>query len=123
MKARVLIILLCLALFVISGCSPTCIRYVSTSETLEIKKNYVESVGGRANIQSELYVTMVFTEKGQIEFRKMTERNAGKHVSIYFGDRLIAADLYLPRPMDSREMNITMPDEKTMRDVVWSYSK
>lgn len=122
MKAKIIILLLCCLIFPLLGCSPAYIKYVTNRETLEITKDYVQSAGGKANIQNELYVTLVFTKKGRIDFRLMTERNAGQYVSIYFGDKLIAADLYLPRPIDGREMNITMPDEKTMRDVVESYS-
>lgn len=118
MKARFLIILLCFVTLFVSGCSPVYIKYVSNNETFVITKDDVKSVNGKANIQNELYVTMEFTEKGRTDFSLMTERNAGKFVSIYFGNKLLWADLYLPKPMDSREMNITMPDEKTMQEVV-----
>jgi hypothetical protein len=122
MKAKLFLLILCACIFLLSGCSPAYIKYVTNTETLEITKDYVKSAGGRENIHKEIYVVIVFTEKGRNNFRLMTERNAGKNVSIYFGDKLIRADLYMPKPMDSREMSITMPDEKTMRDVVKSYS-
>ncbi len=115
-------LLLCCVIFPLSGCSHAYIKFVTNTETLEITKDYVKSAGGRENIHKEIYVNIVLTERGRNNLRLMTERNAGKNVSIYFGDKLIRADLYLPEPMDSKEMSITMPDEKTMRDVVKSYS-
>lgn len=123
MQFRILAIILCALILVVSGCSRAHIKYVSDAETLELTRDYVQSAAGMSNVDGDVYVRFVFTEKGRNDFRLMTERNAGKCLSVYFGDRIIRADLYLTEPMDSREMTITMPDEETMRQVIRSYSK
>jgi hypothetical protein len=82
----------------------------------------VKSAGGRENIHKEIYVNIVLTERGRNNLRLMTERNAGKNVSIFLVISLSGQIcIYLNR-WNSKEMSITMPDEKTMRDVVRSYS-
>jgi len=86
-------------------------------------KDDVQSARAMENEQEQIYVSILFTEAGRKKIHLMTERNKGKDVSMYFGNKLIWKDVYLPESIDSPDIQITMPDEATMREVINCYTK
>jgi hypothetical protein len=125
MKTKFLIQVL-LLIFAVFCCdhSQACMKYVFPGEVQEIQKEDVEAVNGLKSETDNVYtVTLVLSEKAQKEHHMITQKYAGNYVSIYFGDILLWPDLYMPEPMNKKEMNIVMPSQEMMWKVIEYYSK
>lgn len=118
-------IVLLLTAFLISSCAAHAagIRFVSPNGTFEIEKDDVESVTGMSNSYNDLFVHFVFTEKGRKRQYLMTQKNAGSNVSVYFGDKLLWKDLYLPEPINSKNNDISVDTEDTMQQIIKYYRR
>ena len=123
MKIKFFILLMLFVPFAFS-CTPGFggIKYVFPGETQTIEKADIEAVRGIKNDPDSYSVRLIMTGQGQRKHHEASQKYAGNYVSIYFGNTLLWSNLYMPEPMNDKEMNIVMPSRDMMWEVIRYYS-
>lgn len=97
------------------------VKFTGPNDTFDITKDDVKSVRGAPDAFGKYMVIIEFSKEGAKRFYRMTEKNEGNYISIYYGDTLLQPDTFLPEPMYTKEIPITLDDEKLMREIIRVY--
>jgi preprotein translocase subunit SecD len=97
------------------------VKFIGPKDTFDITKDDVKSVRGAPDSFGKYMLIIEFSKEGAKRFYRMTEKNEGNYISIYYGDTLLQPDTFLPEPMYTKEFPITLDDEKMMREIIRFY--